>query len=478
MKRILLSTAIIFLLFPLFAQDGHYWTQQYGTRSMLLSGSVIGGVEDLGSVYYNPGRLSQIENPAFIISADVYEYNRIRINDAFSDKENNGSSEIGGVPSLAAGTFKLSFLEGHHFAWAILVRGSSNLGFSYSNELEEDELEDLPGSKYFGTDMAIDQNMQDQWTGINWSYAINEKLSIGASGFLALYDQSKGLKINLHRYTDSSNTNLYHFNRTISLEQYSLIGKIGVSYKTKAFILGMTLVAPRLNLFGSGTYNYDEYFVNEGSPDPALEDIYTKESQSDLKTNYKSPLSIGLGVTFPIKRSNIHLSAEWYNSMPKYTIVEAEDHVSQSSGDTIGMKLVDKFNSVLNIGLGAEFYINEKMSGYLSASTDNSAVTSELGRFVSNSSEVGNSTFLADYYHYGGGVVLHLKRAEITLGATYTGATQDFERPGGFPKKLGENIFGGGDTAELEWDKVRVVFSFSLPILRDVQKKVEDKMGL
>ncbi len=29
------------------AQDSHHWTQQYGTRSMLLSGSIIGGVNDL-----------------------------------------------------------------------------------------------------------------------------------------------------------------------------------------------------------------------------------------------------------------------------------------------------------------------------------------------------------------------------------------------------------------------------------------------
>jgi len=57
-----------------YAQNGHYWTQQYGTKSMLLSGSAIGGVSDLGAIYYNPARLSQIDNPAFLLSADVFEY--------------------------------------------------------------------------------------------------------------------------------------------------------------------------------------------------------------------------------------------------------------------------------------------------------------------------------------------------------------------------------------------------------------------
>ncbi len=63
--KILLLCASLLLISRLTAQDGHYWTQQYGTRSMLLNGSVIGGVEDLGAVYYNPARLSQIDNPVF-----------------------------------------------------------------------------------------------------------------------------------------------------------------------------------------------------------------------------------------------------------------------------------------------------------------------------------------------------------------------------------------------------------------------------
>ncbi len=60
-------SASVLMISQLAAQDGHFWTQQYGTRSMLLSGSIIGGVDDLGAVYYNPARLSQITNNAFLI---------------------------------------------------------------------------------------------------------------------------------------------------------------------------------------------------------------------------------------------------------------------------------------------------------------------------------------------------------------------------------------------------------------------------
>ncbi|MGD8412871.1 MAG: hypothetical protein PVF33_01490, partial [Candidatus Latescibacterota bacterium] len=42
---------------PTYAQDTHYWNTQYGPRSMLLSGAVIGNIADMSATYYNPGAL-------------------------------------------------------------------------------------------------------------------------------------------------------------------------------------------------------------------------------------------------------------------------------------------------------------------------------------------------------------------------------------------------------------------------------------
>ena len=133
-----------------FSQDGHYWTQQYGTKSLLLSGSVIGGVDDLGAVFYNPGRLAVIEKPAFLLSASVYEYTSLSISDAFGKSKSASRSDLKGVPSLAAGTFKLRFLPKHFFAYSILTRQSADLSFSYKSEVHKDIFSTLPGDEYFG----------------------------------------------------------------------------------------------------------------------------------------------------------------------------------------------------------------------------------------------------------------------------------------------------------------------------------------
>jgi len=54
-----------------YPQDAHYWTDQYGSRSRLLGGAVIGSVDDLAAVYYNPARLALIPDPG-LFSAPRY----------------------------------------------------------------------------------------------------------------------------------------------------------------------------------------------------------------------------------------------------------------------------------------------------------------------------------------------------------------------------------------------------------------------
>ena len=55
-SRALLTVAALTLLLPGFfrpaaAQEAHYWSEQFGNRSMLLGGAVIGSVFDLGAVF-------------------------------------------------------------------------------------------------------------------------------------------------------------------------------------------------------------------------------------------------------------------------------------------------------------------------------------------------------------------------------------------------------------------------------------------
>ena len=72
----------VFISAPdIYAQDAHYWTLQYGPRSSLLGGAVIGSVEDISATYYNPGALGLARELAFAITANVFERSGVVLED-------------------------------------------------------------------------------------------------------------------------------------------------------------------------------------------------------------------------------------------------------------------------------------------------------------------------------------------------------------------------------------------------------------
>jgi hypothetical protein len=126
---ILVLTIFVGVEMKALAQDGHYWSENYGNKSMLMSGTVNASVEDFGAVFYNPGRLSQIENPAFVISAKVYEWSTLKIKDGIDDGVDLTRTNFGRAPSMVAGTFKVPFLKNHKFAYSFLTRQTTQTDF-------------------------------------------------------------------------------------------------------------------------------------------------------------------------------------------------------------------------------------------------------------------------------------------------------------------------------------------------------------
>ena len=61
------------------AQSEYHWSDQFGNRSTLLNGTMIGGVSDLGAVFYNPGRLAQLDRPGFLLTAEAFEVNHVEL---------------------------------------------------------------------------------------------------------------------------------------------------------------------------------------------------------------------------------------------------------------------------------------------------------------------------------------------------------------------------------------------------------------
>jgi hypothetical protein len=457
-----------------FAQS-HYWTQSYGTKSMLLSNSVIGGVSDLGAVYYNPGRLGLVDNPAFLISADAYEWNQFRIDNAFGDQADLNNSSFGGVPSLTAGTFKVGFLEGHTFAYAVLLRQDLNIDVTYQEEDFGELIEAFPGEEYFRGNVNIFTKSKEEWASFSWSFPWNDRFSVGITTAASILDAGKRNRFELQALTSDEKVSTYQYNRRIGFQRYGVLWKLGLASTYGNFDWGITVTTPSIKVLGDASYNYEEFLssLEEYMDRP---DLYTTDKQSGLALNYRTPWAVGAGLSIPVNRHKIHLSTEWYGGVKEYTMFTVKDHVSQSTGDTIGFTLNDRLNSVLNFGVGTEIYLKDKLSMYFSFSTDFSAAPGEGEGFISQEPVAINSTTTSNFYHFASGFVLTLPGADITLGAAYTGGKQDFPRPIDFPDEEDDGIFDMDEMATMSWNRWRLVLSFSVPFLEQKGQELIDKV--
>ena len=102
-KNTLAACVSLLLAHSVFAQDTHYWNLQYGTRSTLLGGAVIGSVSDMAATYYNPAALALFPAPEILLSGKVYQYSSLSMENGAGPGEDLTSSTIEAAHTLFAG---------------------------------------------------------------------------------------------------------------------------------------------------------------------------------------------------------------------------------------------------------------------------------------------------------------------------------------------------------------------------------------
>ena len=476
MIRNFIVIALIFFSVNLQAQTAHYWTESYGTRSMLLNGVVVGSVQDLGAVYYNPARLSQFETPAFVISGQVYELSGVTIKNGLGDGLDLNISSFGGGPSLVSGTFKLGFLEGHQFAYAFLTRSKSANNFNFAVDTFGEYVKTFPGEEWFSGEIRTTNRNNDEWMGLSWSYAFNEKLSVGATGFYSNLERSAGVRVQLQAYDptpDSTKTGIYIEKRSYSYKSQSILGKFGISYKGDKMTLGLTVTTPKFEGLGTGNTSYETFLAGVDSVDgkPA-DDIYIINNQGDIETTHKSPFSVAIGGGLKLsKRSLLHVSAQYFTGIAAYTVLQSATFEGQSTHEDLQMNVIDELQPVINYGLGLEIFINEHVSMFGSFDTDFSAVSSDVNRLGNFDAIFSDNTFTADIYHFGFGVDIKTKIADLTIGATYANSRELIDRE--------FTIDDGHDPvtkkAEILYSRWRFLIGFEFHMPDKFKEKLDDK---
>ena len=425
------------------AQDSHYWSQQYGTRSTLLGGAVIGSVNDLSATYYNPGALALIPDPDFLISANVYEMSTLTVDQASGNRKDLSSTRISAVPGFIGGLLPVRFLGSRRLAYSILTR--QRFGFTVAAQASESPATGGEGGG--GGEVRFDQDVNDTWVGLTWSRALGERDGLGVTGFVSVRSQKSRSEVGASLFEDD----LVKSVNAVENAEYStwrVLAKVGYDRRWDDFTFGISATTPGVRVLGSG-----QYYVTRSAAVDSVQELAVS-SQEDRRADYKTPWSVGAGGSVDLGKTRIHLSTEWFSSIAPYQVIELESFVAQSDGAVYEPVFAQQSGAVLNGALGVSQDFSAKVQGYASFATDFSA---------NNTSPGGETASVSrwDIYHLGIGGNLVIDQVDVTLGLSYAWGESGSDRLLG-PTELAADGLPPPEVERLTYRRLRFLLGFKV----------------
>jgi len=406
---LLACTALAFTIRPSSAQDTHYWNNQYGPRSMLLGGAVIGSVTDMSGTFYNPGALGYIEKPELLLSANAYQLEKLTIQDGGGDGVDLSSSQFNLLPNMLAGAFRKSWLGKNKLAYSFLTRNRFETEVRGARTDQIDILPD-PGVEDFAGAIRAEVNANELWTGITWSREAERRVGIGITTYFSIRNESGVSEIFAQALTGAGDISLLFDVDNFSSTVYSLLWKAGIGIDLRPLTLGLTVTTPNVRLFGSGEATLNSTVVRvDIDGDSTPDNTFQTNFQEDVTANYKTPWAVGFGGGYYFAHTQLHFSAEWYSAVDVYDVLELESFTSQGTGATVERSVRQARDSVINFAVGVQQDLSEKYGGFLSFNTDNSAFNEQSDISITG----------IDIFHATGGATAAVGRTNWMLGVSY-----------------------------------------------------------
>lgn len=390
------------------AQDAHYWTLQYGPRSSLLGGAVIGSVDDVSATFYNPGAVSLASDLAFAVSTQVLEYTGIALEDGGGDGVDLGTAKTGIRPSLVAGTITTSLFGGDGIlAYSALTRNRGTQDLAGAVFLTADDLPPEAGLDDAVGAVDFTGRFNDFWGGLTYSHGLGEHFGLGATWYAAVRSQNRQRQSTAALIGDDGSGTSEIDNSGGEYSTFRTLFKFGASFQAGALTGGATLTTPSIHISGSGELALNRSTI--GADTTALH----AGIQTGLPAEYRSPLSVGGGLAWQIGRARIHGSLEWFDRVDQYIVIQGDTlYAQEPEGESLVLDAVHEQAAVTNWALGLEYEISKTFSGYLSYFTDNSSVDDDL-------EATGLSIVPIDIQTLTVGTDFVIRAARFTLGVGY-----------------------------------------------------------
>jgi hypothetical protein len=430
-----------------FGQDSHYWSSHYGTQAQLLGGLVVGSSNDLSATFYNPGALALTRDTTLVLSTLTQQFTNIELRLKTNPPIQAESNESGPSPSIFALRLPPDLIAGQGLAFSYIVRNRVKVDLHGRTIASAPELSVADDAHFF-------QDLSDTWVGLSWASRVVDSIAFGVTWYVAPMSQRQRTQtIRQSANTTGGGSTVVEF-LDFYYNNFRTLFKVGFYFDHRPFSVGLSVTTPSLNLFNtSGWVMASRSVVVSDSADGLAE--LASNYQTDLTSRYQSPLSIAVGAAYSFSSTSLYFSAEWFDAVSEYEVLNTTDFVSQTTGEPVSVSLTQTRTRVFNFGAGFHHRFSTLFTLYGSLLVDRSFLPQ------ADASPVNLASY--DLTHITGGVSFTVPMLELTLGVSYAFGSDSYTatRPL-FQKVSSPTLVSNPTPLEVNYSRLGFVLGFTL----------------
>ena len=416
------------------AAQNNYWTQGYSAYSILTGGACMTCSSDNSVFIYNPGAIGFLDTINVNISANLYGLDHLNLKNGAGPGFNLTSNKINLNAQVLSGTISFKKIPRLRLIYGYVLRNFSKFDFETQNEMSYDVIHSAPGDEYFRAKYDQSYSFVEYWGGIAAAYQVNEHFSIG----LGHYGGYIGMKGEVFQQASADATSAAGMSYSPSMTQrykydinhVYILFKPGVELKFGKYKIGLAAMLPSTRIWSNGRM----YQSIEASNLPAGDtlSLFGKNpnllivgDQRNLKSQYKLPASISLGLEWGDEDFRIAINAEYFFAVKEYDMIRGTNNVYARPTAAYGnsplpdfMRIRSGANQVTNAGIGFDKKINAKFSILAGFRTD---FNNKIPLLSSNYKDyiVAADPEYWNYLHFSTGLSINRPHSKVFIGMTY-----------------------------------------------------------